>query len=464
MPAWSREPAQMGSPPRAFPAVRAEAYAVALGLLLLTSTIVPAGGCPSPAAAADSLLTCGRQALWSGQNELAADLLRLYVTEHPGHHTARLDLARAAAWSGRYPEAARNYEIVIDRTGPGSTLHADALEGLAHVYAWTGRNADAITTLDRLLAIHPTRLSLRARREELASRDASRIEGESAVWNDSSRLRADRTEVRFDAGDVGSRAFVVTAFRETLDRTSVPALFKAPSTLGDRVEGGGLRLGARSHFGRGFSSRIELGSTRYGDRAAHAATEARLEHRGLGGLNWTLRHSYGDRGFDMKSFEARDRHLAGHEFTLSGYRPFGFTRGAWALLRYGSLDDRNSYRGGSASFDQRLWEPVALLMGGSYLDYSNMPGGYYAPRAEWTANIGLILRPVLPILGDLRFDLTTGRAGNSEGAGNIRAARASWDRRLRGMGFARARFGYDESIRRSTYISREASFGLGVQL
>jgi YaiO family outer membrane protein len=168
---------------------------------------------PTAALASAAVIDAARAAARSGRRDHAMTLLEQRLTAAPRDVDARLLYGLVLSWDGRYPEATRELELVLQQT-PG---YGDALAALANVAWWshdyarlaaladlglqrtpdaafwilhraraldaTGRHREAAETLDRLLARQPGDPAARALRE--------RIDASLHPWAASTRVLSD---------------------------------------------------------------------------------------------------------------------------------------------------------------------------------------------------------------------------------------------------------------------------------
>ncbi|MBW3563656.1 MAG: tetratricopeptide repeat protein [Acidobacteria bacterium] len=93
-----------------------------------------------PAIRPDLLLRIGRQQLWAGHTEEAAEILGSFVDLNPDHCAGRNDLGLALAWGNRLTEALEQYRFVAGRC-PDQRM--TALLRTALVLRWLDRPAEA---------------------------------------------------------------------------------------------------------------------------------------------------------------------------------------------------------------------------------------------------------------------------------------------------------------------------------
>jgi len=424
---------------------------------------------PSPAAGlsadhnappADSLLNHARRELWAGREEAAIPIFRRYLHRRPEDAGARLDLARALAWSGRYSESIGAYHGIL----ADSPADPAALSGMADVLSWSGRKAEAYRLYNQAFRRDPSDPHLVQARERLAAEAEPVLLTEGEAFSDSGRLRATCSQLRYYGGEALAFSPAARVFTEQLEGET-----EAGRT---RVVGGGVAVGAGGLLGRGWTGSGEIGVSKFGGAGARTWSQASVSFRSLHGFSLSLLHDFRDRGWDLRSLDARSHGITGHGLSLSGYLAFSQSGGLFARVRGGDLSDGNRYRGGDLSADRRLyqaegrrWLPLARGALGLYaMDYNLDPGGYYAPSGEWAASAILLLTCLKSEHLEGLITLIGGRAGNSDGEGQVRGAHLRCVFRPRPSFSLEAGFAYDQTLQTSTYISRQTQAGLRLSL
>jgi hypothetical protein len=335
---------------------------------------------------------------------------------------------------------------------------------MADLLAWSDRKAEALELYRRALIIKPDDPHLQEAVRTLGGQTRPFVQTAAEHFTDSGSLSAQSFITALDGGEARGHSLLARICRQQAQ------------TDGPRhsLRGEEFTLGLAGGIGPGWTARVETGASRYGRLPVRLRWDGTVSLRTLRCLSLNLRHSYGERGFELRSLAAMEAGIRGHEIALSGYRAMGAKGGVFFRLRGGFLSDRNQYRGGDVSLDRTLvTNDRTLLPGGQAgwipgirtalalyaIDYTKDTGIYYAPEREWSGTV-----QVLPAWRwsrtDVSLTLLAGRAGNRQSDGNVWGTRFQGDWHLTGETALEAGFAYDQSVRTSTYISRLARLGI----
>lgn len=436
----------------------------------------PAVPTDQPADERELLLARARFELASGNEKAAIPILRDYVDQVPQDLEAQLDLARALAWSGRYAESLYHYENVIAPPSLAAgipvvhpDLKADAIAGIGDVLAWSGRKAEARQKYNEALGLNPGAPEIVEAQNRLDEEASRVVQGEHEHFYDSSRLMWDRSTVHLDAGEARSAAFFVTVLRDQLELAPEPALDEEDAESGagglagsGSLEGGGVQVGQRRDLGRGLTLKYQLGATWFERDAARGMTGIALSQQTLRGLSWSVEHSYGVRGYELRSLEARG--LVGHEGAVGAYHALGAGFDASGRLRGGFLSDENRYVSAEASLGRPLGLGLRALAEASAQDYGFQSERYYAPAREWSAAAGVEWAAGGGRPTHARARFLAGRGGNRFERGEDLELEVQVGWRLAGALALEGRYSYAQSVRTDAYISRLAAAGIRIDL
>jgi hypothetical protein len=457
--------------------VPAVLWLVLLGIVPPAAPLVAANAPQAPAPsrtttiAADSLLASGREALWGGDSPRAAVLLRAYLAVHPRDQAARIDHARACAWSNDYRGALDSYAEAIRLAGPGLSrndagptpsgdtaphvppdeIRVQAFAGMADVLDWMGRPAEARRYRWRAAKARPADTELRTKAEsadadaEAFARDVTRF------TSDSNRLEMWSSRLSLDAGEAADGLWLLH-----FDHTRLHAV---PQHL--RAEEYGFSFGRRQLVGPGTMAEGVLrintpgaASPVKGEGNAGVGVSATVTHRFVSGPSLSLALSEGERWVELVTLRGHAEGLRGFDATLTGYNAFGPRLGLWGRLRLGGLSDGNRFAALDVSGDWQATPAASFGIGVQGADYTTESDDYYTAQRELSLLASARAERALSERATVRASAGAGYGTNRHGSGPLFRGLVSADiAEIGPLSFA-GTFEYSESIQTSTYIAR----------
>lgn len=412
---------------------------------------------PSPP---DSLLAFARRALDQGHYASAVELLESASRLRPNYRVLQLELASAYVAVGRLSDARHLYEQLVAGSAETSPLRIEALRGLASIYERSGWPEEALPFVEEALAVRPLDEGLRHLRKRLLLQVGPEATASTEIWNDSAQLRGERTTLDYRGGGTPRHALLVGAFLESCDRSSEPDLGKVDlDRAGDRLDGGGLRVGLRSRLRQGWHATAHVGSTQMSGRDAEPLYALALERRWLAGPRVSIAQSYETRGLELDSFLARSRGITGHQTACRAEAPLTpGLRGA-VEMRLDRLSDRNRGFGIAARLSLGLdagFSARAILETEDWRRNSDL---YFAPRAATTALVGVASTHRLQRIGILAFDALAGRVRQDDSSAAAVRLSAGWQQRIFRQASLSAGWNYEQSLRDDPFFERRVTIG-----